>query len=92
MNRYQEARDAYKKALELEPNNDSFKNNLKIAEDKIEETSRQGRTGGLGGAGAPGGFGGFPGLGGFNPMELLNNPAMLQMAQQFMNDPNMQNM
>lgn len=82
MNRYQEARDAYKKALELEPNNESFKNNLKIAEDKLEETSRQQNRP----AGNP--FGG-----GFNPMELLNNmPGLVQMAQQFMTDPNMQNM
>lgn len=37
MNRHKEARDCYKKALDLEPANESFKNNLEIAEAKLAE-------------------------------------------------------
>lgn len=36
-NRYEQAVEAYKKALELDPNQESFKNNLKIAEEKVKE-------------------------------------------------------
>lgn len=36
-NRYEQAVEAYKKALELEPDQESYKNNLKIAEEKVKE-------------------------------------------------------
>ncbi|WKX95724.1 hypothetical protein Q1695_012296 [Nippostrongylus brasiliensis] len=36
-NRYEQAVEAYKKALELDPNQESFKNNLKIAEERVKE-------------------------------------------------------
>ncbi|WKX89382.1 hypothetical protein Q1695_008773 [Nippostrongylus brasiliensis] len=36
-NRYEQAVEAYKKALQLDPNQESFKNNLKIAEEKVKE-------------------------------------------------------
>ena len=38
-NQYHEAVQAYKKAIELDPHQESYKNNLKIAEDKLRETS-----------------------------------------------------
>lgn len=43
--------EAYKKALELDPEQESYKNNLKIAEDKLkelEESFRQGQGPGVG--------------------------------------------
>ena len=35
LNKHKEAVDNFKKALELEPDNDSYKSNLQIAEDKV---------------------------------------------------------
>lgn len=89
INKFQEARDAYKKAVELEPNNESFQNNLRVAEEKVQET----RTNGQQGAGFPAfgmGMGAGGGMG--NMFDFLNNPMVAQMAQQMMSDPNMQNM
>jgi small glutamine-rich tetratricopeptide repeat-containing protein alpha len=97
-NRYDAAIEAYKKALELDPNNDSYKSNLAIAEEKVREASQRfqnnpganpfGGMGGLGNLlGGAGGAGGMPDLG-----SLMNNPQMMQAAMQMMNDPNMQNL
>ena len=37
MNQHHAAHDCYKKALELDPGNESYKNNLQLAEQKIQE-------------------------------------------------------
>ena len=55
LNKHKEAVDNFKKALELEPDNESYKSNLQIAEDKVSS----GVT-----AGPPGFPGMFPGMGG----------------------------
>uniref|UniRef100_A0A915IP48 SGTA homodimerisation domain-containing protein n=1 Tax=Romanomermis culicivorax TaxID=13658 RepID=A0A915IP48_ROMCU len=86
LRKFKEARDAYKKALELEPNNESFENNLNIAEEKLREAEQQQTSAGS----FPSGFPNFGGA--FNPFEMLNNPAFAQMAQQVMSDPNIINM
>lgn len=86
-NRYEQAVDAYKKALELDPNQESYKNNLKIAQDKVHEMENAARNAFGAGATAGGMAGGMP-----NMAEVLNNPAMMQMATQLMSDPNIQNM
>ena len=39
MNKFQEAVTSYQKALDLDPENDSYKSNLKIAEQKLREGS-----------------------------------------------------
>lgn len=39
LNKHTEAAGYYKKALELDPNNDTYKTNLKIAEEKMETSS-----------------------------------------------------
>lgn len=44
-NRYEQAVEAYKKALELDPEQESYKNNLKIAEDKLKEMQESFRQG-----------------------------------------------
>jgi small glutamine-rich tetratricopeptide repeat-containing protein alpha len=36
-NRYDQAVEAYKKALEIDPNNESYRQNLSIAENKLAE-------------------------------------------------------
>jgi len=90
-NRYDAAIEAYKKAIELDPNNESYKSNLAIAEEKVREASQrfQNNPGANPfGAGLGGLFGGgMPDVG-----NLLNNPQMMQAAMQMMNDPNMQNL
>lgn len=40
-NRYDAAIEAYKKAIELDPNNESYKSNLAIAEEKVREASQR---------------------------------------------------
>ncbi|CAD6195273.1 unnamed protein product [Caenorhabditis auriculariae] len=94
-NRYEQAVEAYKKALELEPNQESYKNNLKIAEDKVKEIeTARGSTAGqanplanlFGGAtgGAPAGF---PNIG-----QLFSDPNMMNVAQQMLSDPGINDM
>lgn len=39
LNKHTEAASYYKKALELDPDNDTYKTNLKIAEEKMETSS-----------------------------------------------------
>lgn len=88
MGSYEEARNAYKKAVELEPTNDGFQNNLRVAEEKLAEAQAHPQQQ------APG-FPGFPGFGGAgtgNFLDMLNNPVVAQMAQQMMTDPAMQNL
>ena len=90
--RYEQAVEAYKKAIELDPSQESFKNNLKIAEAKVNELNAA--RGAAGGMPPPGGMPGFPGMfpPGVDMGAMLNNPAMMNMANTLMNDPNIQNM
>lgn len=39
VNKYEEAVTSYQKALDLDPENDSYKSNLKIAEQKLRDVS-----------------------------------------------------
>lgn len=39
VNKYEEAVTSYQKALDLDPENDSYKSNLKIAEQKLRDMS-----------------------------------------------------
>ncbi|CAO4366009.1 unnamed protein product [Caenorhabditis nigoni] len=95
-NRYEHAAEAYKKALELEPNQESYKNNLKIAEDKLKEMENarpaQGANplAGLFGAMGGGGMGGMPGMPNMNA--LLSEPGLMEAASQLMNDPGLSGM
>ena len=84
VNKHKEAIESLNKAIELEPNNESYKSNLKLANDKMQ---------GQGGA-SPGPMPfGMPGMGGGMDLgAMLNNPALMNMAQNMMQDPNMQNM
>ncbi|KAI1289984.1 Small glutamine-rich tetratricopeptide repeat-containing protein alpha [Halotydeus destructor] len=80
LNDHHRARECYKKASELDPQNESYKNNLAIAEEKVAELERSNPLGALGG------------LGGFDIGSVLSNPALMNMASQMMQDPNMQNL
>lgn len=81
MEKHREAIECFKKALEIEPENESYKTNLALAEEK----SRQPPSAAAGMPGFP--PGGVPDLGG-----LLNNPALMNMATSLLSDPGMQNM
>jgi small glutamine-rich tetratricopeptide repeat-containing protein alpha len=86
LNDHHRALECYKKAAELDPTNESYKNNLSIAEEKVAELDRTNPMG------AFGGLGGLGGLGNFDIGSVLGNPALMNMASQLMQDPNMQNL
>lgn len=47
-NRYDQAVEAYKRAVELDPQNESYKGNLTIAEEKLREAQENvGEAGGI---------------------------------------------
>lgn len=51
LNDHQQAKECYKKAVELEPDNESYKGNLAIAEEKLQsepQSSRQNTVPGFG--------------------------------------------
>lgn len=83
MNRHQEAIDAYKNAIRIEPDNQDYKNNMEVTQQRLEE-QQQASTAppGLGALGA--GLGGMGGAGGLDFAAALNNPALVNMATQMM--------
>ena len=104
LEKHREAVENFKKALELEPDNESYKSNLQIAEDKVKSGVAPG--GGMGGM-FPGMGGGhfhifsylayscihiLQGPGGMDLSSFLNNPALMNMATTMLQDPNMQAM
>uniref|UniRef100_A0A914L8W6 SGTA homodimerisation domain-containing protein n=1 Tax=Meloidogyne incognita TaxID=6306 RepID=A0A914L8W6_MELIC len=80
-NRYDQAVEAYKKALEIDPSSESYKNNLSIAEEKLSKAREtfannpQDPLGGLGGFGA-----------------LFNNPDLARSIGAMMQEPGVRNM
>lgn len=106
LNQHDDAVRCYERAVQLEPENESYQSNLQIAEEKLRQTSV--------GAGADtplaaglGGLGGMP----FDVGSLLNNPGtslvitmheyisnentlfflgLMNMAQQMLSNPSMQ--
>lgn len=87
------AKDAYKKACELDPSNDSYQTNLQIAQQKLRDADLNGDSGqGGGGSGGIdlGNLG--PSLGGLDFSSLMSNPALMNMATNLLQNPNMQQM
>lgn len=83
MNRHQEAIDAYKNAIRIEPDNQDYKNNMEVTQQRMEEQEQAGTAPpGLGALGA--GLGGLGGAGGLDFAAALNNPALVNMATQMM--------
>ncbi|EGG18798.1 tetratricopeptide-like helical domain-containing protein [Cavenderia fasciculata] len=81
----QESVDAFRKSIELEPNNEVYKASLQQAESKL---------GSVGSVSSPP-AGGMPDLGGMdlgNLSGLLSNPMMQNMAKNLMSNPQMQQM
>lgn len=83
LNKYSEAVEAYEKGLELDPNNATLKSSLATAKSKVSsgsvERSAESPSSAAGGLPNFGAGGGMPDLG-----SLLNNPALMNMAQQMM--------
>lgn len=75
MNMYKEAKEAYSKALQLDPSNTSYEANLKLAEERLQSMD-----------GVPGASSNF------DFSSFMNNPALLDMASQMLNDPAFRNM
>lgn len=94
MNRHQEAIDAYKNAIRIEPDNQDYKNNMEVTQQRFEEQQQSGAVPGLAnlGAGLGGLGGGLGGAGGIDFAAALNNPALVNMATRMMSDPSIQNM
>lgn len=84
MEQHYKAKECFERALELDPSNDSYKTNLKLAEEKVAELEQQ--------QAATVGFGGGMDMGGGNFLQMLNNPALMSMATQMMSNPQMQQM
>lgn len=86
LNKYQDAVDAYELGLELDPNNATLKSSLATAKSKLNTSSVERSVPAEASAGA--GAGGLPNFGGAGGMPdlgaLLNNPALMNMAQQMM--------
>ncbi|KAI8509628.1 hypothetical protein Bbelb_120560 [Branchiostoma belcheri] len=101
LNQHEKAKQSYQQALELDPDNQTYQSNLRLAEQKLREINLGGPGmggPGLGGMGGiPGGLGGLggmggAGLGGMDLGGLLNNPMLMNMATQMMQNPQMQQM
>ncbi|RUS30077.1 hypothetical protein BC938DRAFT_479878 [Jimgerdemannia flammicorona] len=82
LGKYQEAVDAYEKGLTLDPQNPTMKKSLETAKAKLHEQAMDGPRSADDGADALPGLPG--GLGGMDFASLLNNPAIMTMAQQMM--------
>lgn len=102
MNKHEQALEAYQSALRIEPDNQDYKNNMSVTQQRLEELRvAPGGTGagvGAGGASAAAAAaaaaaaGGMPNLGGIDFAAALNNPALVSMATRMMSDPSVQNM
>lgn len=95
LGRYEEAAKAYEKAVELDPSNASLKSSLSTARSRASESSDGSRDVGAsspppaGGANPFAGLAGLAGLGGAGGgmpdiASLMQNPQLMQMAQQMM--------
>ncbi|XP_023217266.1 small glutamine-rich tetratricopeptide repeat-containing protein alpha-like isoform X1 [Centruroides sculpturatus] len=87
LDQYQQAKECFQHAISLDPQNESYINNLKVAEEKIKSGSsasgnRPDDSRNLGaGFNVP-----------FDFSSILSNPLLMNMATQIMQDPNMQNL
>ena len=92
VNKHKEAVESFQKAVELEPANESYKTNLQLAEEKLAQTGSPGPTAFPNLAGMAGPDGLMPSMGGMDLNGILGNPALMNMAQNMLSDPNMQAM
>ncbi|XP_058453850.1 small glutamine-rich tetratricopeptide repeat-containing protein beta-like [Malaya genurostris] len=84
MNLHDQALEAYQNALRIEPDNQDYKNNMSVTQQRLEELRS-----------APGGAPNLQataGLRGIDFAAAFNNPALVSMATRMMHDPAIQNM
>lgn len=72
LNDHIKAKQFYEKAIELDPYNESFRNNLRIAEEKANEQQRENPFGSL--------------LNNMNLDSIMANPAIMNFAQRMMSN------
>lgn len=89
MNKHEQALEAYQNAIRIEPDNQDYKNNMSVTQQRLEEL-RSAPAGSAAAAGLPNM--GAAGLGGIDFAAALNNPALVSMATRMMGDPSIQNM
>lgn len=77
LERHKEAKESYEKALAMEPDNESYRNNLHLAEERLAQLGVNQN---------------LQNMTGMDFSALLSNPALMNLARQMMSDPNMQNM
>lgn len=87
LDQYQQAKECFQQAIDLDPQNESYINNLKVAEEKIKAASSSSGTRPDDGRNFGAGFN-VP----FDFSSVLSNPLLMNMATQIMQDPNMQNL
>ncbi|XP_074641725.1 small glutamine-rich tetratricopeptide repeat-containing protein alpha-like [Tubulanus polymorphus] len=78
---YENARECYKRASELDPGNETYHMNLRAAEQKLEEINLTDTP-----SNPP------AGMGGLDFSALMSNPSIMSMAQNLMSRPEMQDM
>lgn len=88
LNKLELAVDAYKKALELEPNNQDYLNNLNVAKQQLEDASHTATSASTTNTEAPAGQ---RGAGGFQLPANLMEPGIQNLVQQVFSDPNQLN-
>lgn len=79
LNRHKEAKVCLERAIELDPGNETFKQNLELVSTKLNQMPS---------------FDGMAGmnLGGMDFSQILNNPALMNMATNMLQNPQMQSM
>ncbi|XP_032228420.1 small glutamine-rich tetratricopeptide repeat-containing protein alpha [Nematostella vectensis] len=92
INNLEKAKESYIKAIEMEPDNVFYKNNLSLVESKLQEGQAQRGSAGSRPQAAMPNPAGMPNLGGLDFASLLSNPAVMNMAQTFMQNPQIQQM
>jgi len=87
LGKYEEAVKSYEKVLELDPNNATIKQSLDLAKSKAAASSESSTRGSDAGSSSGGMPGGMPNLGNLDFASLMNNPAIMNMAQEMMKNP-----
>eukprot|EP00794_Sanderia_malayensis_P003532 gene3532-4033_t len=86
---YEKAKESCEKALSLDPTNESYQTNLNLIKEKMNTEKKPAESQSQP---QPQQAGGMPNLGGIDFGSLLSNPAVMNMAQNLMQNPQMQQM
>ena len=84
-----EAAECYRKASQLDPLNESYVNNLRVAEEWAEGRGEEAPAGAAAAAAAAGGFGAAGAAQVPNFQAIFSDPNLINMATQMLQNPNM---